>query len=246
MFHAFIVSGQDSAKELAASLLCAGQGDKPCGVCGHCKKSLRGIHPDIETVARERDKSGNTRKNFTIDQIREITAKSIVAPNEAAKRVFIIRDAHLIKPEQQGVLLKLLEEPPDHVAVILETDAPNTLLPTVRSRCRNIRSYREENDDVQETNDLDMQYFASALAGEAETARFSFKLENIERADLADFLRGVSKITADSSRKETADIGLCKAIASAVKKCEEMLEYNVGTPHIAAYLCTQIYIKETE
>jgi len=243
-FHAFIIGGRDSATRLAASILCVGGADKPCRVCAHCKKAMRGVHPDIETVTLARDKSGNTRKNFTIDQIREIIGKSIVAPNEAAKRVFLIQDAHLIRPEHQGVLLKLLEEPPPHVAVILETDSPNALLPTVRSRCRILQTETDAKSVKQETADLAAEYYAAAEAGEYEAARFSFKLESIERSDLPEFFAETKRIIAQKARSEIAAFPLCKSISAAIKQCEEMFLYNVGTPHIAAYLCTKIFSKK--
>ncbi|MDR3209512.1 MAG: DNA polymerase III subunit delta, partial [Oscillospiraceae bacterium] len=114
MSHAYILSGPpDAALSLAAAMVCEGEA-APCGECPHCRKALRGIHPDIVVVAPPEGK-----RELSVDQIREVTQSSAVAPNEADVRVFIIDGADTMNASCQNALLKLLEEPPAHVALIL-------------------------------------------------------------------------------------------------------------------------------
>ena len=116
--HAYIITaraeeGFAKAMELAAAMLCEGDGEKrPCGVCRHCKKSLRGIHPDVMLITRPLDDKGKMKKEIQVEQIRSMVSTALIMPNEAEKKVYIIRDAGAMNATAQNALLKLLEEPP--------------------------------------------------------------------------------------------------------------------------------------
>ena len=70
-----------------------------------------------------------------MDQIREMIGQAQIMPNEAPGKAFIVHEAETMNPNAQNALLKLLEEPPRGVVLILSTATPAMLLPTVRSRC---------------------------------------------------------------------------------------------------------------
>jgi DNA polymerase-3 subunit delta' len=134
--HAYIISGPAGAgKSLAASVLsaalvCSASGSqKPCGMCSACKKSARGIHPDIITVMME----GKT--SFLVNQAREIRNDVFILPNEAERKIYILPDAGCMQPAAQNALLKVLEEPPEYAVFILICENPSLLFETVRSRC---------------------------------------------------------------------------------------------------------------
>jgi len=106
--------------------------DEPCCKCISCKKIISGMHPDIMTVSPEKDR-------IKISQIRKINANLTTKPNEAAMRMVLIEDAEKMNMEAGNALLKILEEPPDRTFFILISDNPANLLPTILSRCRQIK-----------------------------------------------------------------------------------------------------------
>ena len=117
------------AKRIAASAVCTGQGEKPCGVCSHCKKIEKGIHPDVITIAPEAGK-----RSFKKEQVESLRADAFIRPNEAARKVYMLCEAQFMTPQAQNALLKILEEPPAGVMFILTCDNRFKLLETIRSR----------------------------------------------------------------------------------------------------------------
>lgn len=135
--HAYILSAPSpdalhaAAAAVAAALVCGGE-RPPCGVCKGCQKASKGIHPDVITVAPE------PGKELTVDQIRALRQDAYIRPNEAKRKVYLIKDAHRMNPSAQNAFLKVLEEGPLYAAFLLLTPTPNALLPTVRSRCETV------------------------------------------------------------------------------------------------------------
>ncbi len=76
------------------------------------------------------------------EQIITLQHKALFMPNEGSKKLFIISQAERLHPSAANKLLKLLEEPPAHVVFILVSSRPETLLPTIRSRCQVLRFSR--------------------------------------------------------------------------------------------------------
>jgi DNA polymerase-3 subunit delta' len=100
------------------------------------------LHPDLVlTEAWHLTKAGRRRVEPTIrvEQVRELIREIAATPFEAARRVFIVDEAHAMNESSQNALLKSLEEPPPRSHVILVTEAPHGLLPTIRSRCQHVR-----------------------------------------------------------------------------------------------------------
>lgn len=123
-----------AAYALARALSCeAGEVDD-CGECLSCRKIDHGNHPDIH-VTTPLKKS----RNIDVKAIDAIVELASLRPFEAAWRVFIIHDAERMRPASQHHLLKTLEEPPGRCVFMLLTEHPQALLPTIRSRCQQIR-----------------------------------------------------------------------------------------------------------
>ncbi|RJP92566.1 MAG: DNA polymerase III subunit delta', partial [Desulfobacteraceae bacterium] len=104
----------------------------PCGACRSCKKIISGHHPDIIFIQSAGDM-------IKVDQIRALGDKLTRKPYEASKRVVIISDAHKFNTESGNTLLKTLEEPPEHTLFILIALQASDMLPTIVSRCQQIR-----------------------------------------------------------------------------------------------------------
>ncbi|MBP3656555.1 MAG: DNA polymerase III subunit delta' [Clostridia bacterium] len=137
--HAYLFAGpKGTGKRSVAQLcvmtaLCRGQ-EKPCGVCGPCRRVLGGAHPDVHFVLPEKGK-----KSIGVDVIREAIAEVGVSAFEAGGKAMLIPDAERMTPQAQNCLLKTLEEPPQGTVFFLITDQPGALLPTIISRCRVVR-----------------------------------------------------------------------------------------------------------
>ncbi len=134
--HALLLDGPEGsgrrtlARIVARAFVCRSAGERPCGVCSACRKALAGGHPDIILAQAE----GGVR-SFSVDTVRRLRLDAEVAPNEAACKVYILADIHLMTEQAQNALLKIIEEPPAHVRFLLTCDGRSRVLETVRSRC---------------------------------------------------------------------------------------------------------------
>ena len=109
-------------------------GDDACGKCPVCRRIARGIHSDVVELDRGDEAS------IKIRALRERVLEAVgYRPFEAERRVFIIDPADDLTAESQDALLKTLEEPPPSAILILVSAFPDTLRPTILSRCRRLR-----------------------------------------------------------------------------------------------------------
>ena len=135
--HCYLITGpQGSGKHtlarlLAAAILCQGR-DKPCGVCHPCRKVLEGGHPDFITW------EDPDHQKIPVKLIRETFRPDVfIKPNESEHKIYMISQE--LGLEGQNALLTILEEPPAYAVFLLLADNPQKLLPTVRSRCRELK-----------------------------------------------------------------------------------------------------------
>jgi DNA polymerase-3 subunit delta' len=120
---------------VARALLCPnGAAGDACDRCPPCHRTSKGLHPDL--LVGEPEGATQTLK---IERVRELVREIDGRPFEAAARAIIIDDAHTMTEQAQNALLKSLEEPPPSSHVFLVTPSPQTLLPTIRSRCQTLR-----------------------------------------------------------------------------------------------------------
>ena len=134
--HFYLISGPEGsgkhtlARLLAAAILCQ-EGAKPCLQCHVCRKVMDGNHPDFITV------DDPEHKNVAVKIVRQFREDVFIRPNESEYKIYLFpQDLGL---EGQNALLKILEEPPKYGVFILLTDNPDKLLPTVRSRCTELK-----------------------------------------------------------------------------------------------------------
>ena len=134
--HFYLISGprgagkRTLARSLAAAILC-GEKNKPCLRCAACRKVIGNNHPDVITV------EDPEHKTVAVKIVRQFREDVFVRPNEAEHKIYIFPQE--LGLEGQNALLKILEEPPAYGVFILLTDNPAKLLPTVRSRCTELK-----------------------------------------------------------------------------------------------------------
>ncbi len=133
--HAYLFSGPrgcgktTSARILARCLNCAeGPTDAPCGVCPSCVELSRGGGGSLDVVEIDAASHGG------VDDARDLRERAIFAPARDRYKIFIIDEAHMVTSGGFNALLKIVEEPPEHVKFIFATTEPDKVLGTIRSR----------------------------------------------------------------------------------------------------------------
>ncbi len=133
--HAYLFSGPrgcgktTSARILARCLNCAeGPTDTPCGKCPSCVELSRGGSGSLDVV--EIDAASHNG----VDDARELRERAIFAPARDRYKIFILDEAHMVTTQGFNALLKIVEEPPEHVKFIFATTEPEKVIGTIRSR----------------------------------------------------------------------------------------------------------------
>jgi DNA polymerase-3 subunit delta' len=145
--HALLLTGAaqmgkgEVAGRLAQRLLCASPGADgfACGQCRGCQLFAAGTHPDLRHVTFElNDKGDKYRSEIVVEQIRGLGAWFALTPQLGGAQVALITPAEAMNPSAANALLKTLEEPARERYLILVTDRPGRLVPTIRSRCQRL------------------------------------------------------------------------------------------------------------
>ena len=143
--HAYLLAGPPHvgkmtlALNIAQSVNCLQGPGAPCGRCVQCSRVALGQHADVRILAlAQGDSGGPSRTVIGIDDVKEILRQVHLKPFEGASSVIIIDSAELMSEEAANALLKTLEEPPPQVLILLLTADEESILPTIRSRCRRL------------------------------------------------------------------------------------------------------------
>lgn len=130
--HAYVFAGPEgvgrmlAALALAASVNCP---DRGCGECDVCRRVLRRAHPDVHLIEPE-------GPQILVAQVRTLREDAHRSPLEGRFKVFVLEDAERMNAAAANALLKVLEEPPADVLIVLVAGDPDDLPPTIVSRCR--------------------------------------------------------------------------------------------------------------
>lgn len=198
MHHGWILAGREGLGKASFAQSAASELVKEPGV----KQPAQGMHPDILTLrplpanddeAKKRDdgKPFLTKRNISVDQVREVQRRLTTRPTLGSRRVVIIDAGDQLEKGAVNALLKSLEEPPQGTFFMLIVHALGRLLPTVRSRCTILRFHSLSDADVARAldaaaPDIDVQTRAAALAVACGSpgAALTFAKQNLAAAQV--------------------------------------------------------------
>ncbi|MBR5872940.1 MAG: DNA polymerase III subunit gamma/tau [Oscillospiraceae bacterium] len=201
--HAYLFTGSRGigkttcAKILAKAVNCPNEKDgEPCGECEICRGIDDGSLLDITEM--------DAASNRNIDDIRDLRSEANFTPAVAKYRVYIIDEAHMLTKEAANALLKIMEEPPEHVIFILATTEVHRLPATILSRCMRF-DYRRMPPEVI-----------------AERVKFVCKMEHIDIDDDGAMLIG--KLADGGMRDALSLLDICRSsdetvTAETVSRC---------------------------
>ena len=151
--HALMINGPSGsgkstfAYEIAAALNCERKNDKnsplPCGVCNRCKRIYGGSFPDVKVLSKPKD-----RATLGVEAVKDFREDMFLSSTESEHKIYIIDDAEAMTSEAQNSLLKILEEPPLGVTIILLTRECDRILTTIKSRVQYVAMTRFSDDEL--------------------------------------------------------------------------------------------------
>jgi DNA polymerase-3 subunit gamma/tau len=207
--HAYLFSGPrgtgktSTAKVLAMGLNCEkGPTPEPDGTCESCRAIVGNSSMDVLEM--------DAASNRGIDEIRDLRDKVNLAPVAGRVKVYIIDEVHMLTAEAFNALLKMLEEPPEHVVFVLATTEKHKVLPTIISRCQSfdfrrpsIESLVGKLEEIADAEKIEVE--PEALTVIAREGRGSFRDAEGLLDQLSSFAEG--RITASMVRELLGGVG---------------------------------------
>lgn len=206
--HAFLIGGPSGsgkstlAIEMAAAMNCEHKTNKevplPCGRCDSCRRIYDGNYPDIKILAKKKDKA-----TLGVEAVKDFREDMFLSSTESEHKIYFIDDAECMTPEAQNALLKVLEEPPKSVTIILLAKECDRILTTIKSRAQYIAMTRFDDRELAERL---LRESAEARAIKSlDPSRFMGLIMSADgRLGLAKSL--LSKKMADSNEEERGEI----------------------------------------
>ena len=252
--HAVILTGRGdltaAARFLAAAHVCEGE-HKPCLTCRHCRKALEGVHPDVISV------QDTEHKELTVEAVRALRKDVYIRPNEAERKVYIIADCRQLNERDQNVLLKIVEEGPPYAAFVFCADTLHALLPTIRSRCVELRLDGGEETPGEDEAAAALCRILAKRDALALTGHLT-ALENrrVKREQLLAMTEGAWQITAEALLAKCGKPGGCgdaaqalcrafdrrqlQALTALFRRYAGECQYNVGAGHVLGALNAEL------
>ncbi len=225
-------TSEATVRPLLANYLCTGTGIRPCGLCSHCRKVLRGIHPDVTWISGE--------GSLKVDAVRQVRQDAYIRPNEAERKIYVFAEADGMQETAQNALLKVLEDGPHYAVFVFCLQNPERLLPTIRSRCVLWRlSPAEPVQEADSETERAIQSARQALqAGNPLAfARFCLDLEDKPK-DV--FQASMRALEADLVREKAKGGAIALSWIDTVRQVQTYGEGNVGQGHLLGMLLVNL------
>ena len=206
--HAFLIGGPSGsgkttlATEMAAAINCELKNDKgaslPCGRCDSCRRIYDGNYPDVKILAKKKDKA-----TLGVEAVKDFREDMFLSSTESEHKIYFIDDAECMTTEAQNALLKVLEEPPKSVTIILLAKECDRILTTIKSRAQYIAMARFEDKELAER--LLAESSEARAINSLDPSRFMSLIMSADgRLGLAKSL--LSKKMSESNEEERGDI----------------------------------------
>ena len=202
--HAFLLLGPSGsgkhtmATEIAAALNCtSGGASLPCGECSLCKRIYEGNFTDVKLLEKPKDKA-----TLGVGPIKEFREDMFLSATESDFKVYIIADAEYMTIEAQNALLKVLEEPPSGVIIILLSTEGDKILSTIKSRAQTVNMARFHHGELKRIL-LEISREARELERESKELLDSLIMSSDGR--IGEALRLTDKRSSEALEEERAD-----------------------------------------
>ena len=219
MSHAYLFTGSrgtgktSCAKILAKAVNCLNPRDgNPCNCCEACRSIDSGACMDVLEI--------DAASNNGVDNVRDLRDDAIYSPSQVKKRVYIIDEVHMLSLSAFNALLKIIEEPPDHLLFILATTELHKVPATILSRCQRFSFRRISQEDIAAR----LQYVAyqENIDLDDSAARVLARLADGGMRDGLSLLDQCASATVGELNAES--VYACLGIAGE-QKCGELMGY---------------------
>lgn len=221
--HAYLFWGMEgvgkgtAARLFAQALNCeeevSANAGSACGVCRSCLLISQGNHPDVRLITTTRTREGKERSEISIDQIRQDPKKpyetprplnqdAFLKPARGRHKVYIVDPADRMSPPAANALLRVLEDPPLHVVLVLVTSHASALLPTVVSRCQQVAFSLAGTAAIQERLEAEgMAPEAAAALAQLSNGRPGWAIKTAARPEVVATRTVLLELCADLGRQ---------------------------------------------
>ncbi len=230
--HALLICGPDGsgkatlATEIAAALNCEKKSDLlsslPCGHCNNCRRIYEDNFPDIKRLKRDASKA-----TIGVEELRLFREDMFLSATESEHKIYIIENAERMTPNAQNALLKVLEEPPAAVTIMLLCEEGDKILTTIKSRAQLVTMQRFSPEEIKKY--LSSKGFSSLGEKISEDimsadGRIGRALEIIESPDGVEADRKIAIDIVSAMRQGAPYSELYSAVANLPQKRAELSE----------------------
>ena len=219
MSHAYLFTGSrgtgktSCAKILSKAVNCLNpENGNPCNRCTACRSIDEGSCMDVLEI--------DAASNNGVDHVRDLRDDAVYTPSQVAKRVYIIDEVHMLSISAFNALLKIIEEPPEHLLFILATTELHKVPATILSRCQRFSFRRISQEDIAAR----LQYVAyqENIDMDESAARVIARLADGGMRDGLSLLDQVASATTGELTSER--VYACLGIAGE-QRCGELMGY---------------------
>ena len=236
MAHAYLLYGKEQTSNnsfsihLSESLLCYDQDSiHPCGVCDACLWMATQSHPDFFSV--DAGESDANEKLIPISSIRALKSFFELSPHVVGgKKVALINQSDRMNNQATNALLKILEEPPSNCIIILSTNQPDLILPTVKSRCQLIilpEPTKEQTADYLKVNNITLDEGALAYFNSSPIAALDQHESYQKVKQIINILGQAKAMDPQLDNRDWLEFGLPWTVNVMQKWCYDLFSFKL-------------------